>query len=324
MRAKLMVVVLGVALAACKSENKFKQMADSANQARDAGESVQPQPPTATLIAWGQNTPRDLWVDDDGLYWLNEGRRVDGSPGIYRVNKSGGEVTALSKSSSVYAIAVDASSVYWIDPQNDRVVKVPKNGGAETVLVQDVPNLRALALDDTHVYFGGNDWLGRVAKGGGKLELLHENVQMPDLLVVGQGSLYWYSSMSGKVARTGTRGGAAKAFYANDQNTLAAMFLDGADLFLSWGSEKKMEVNRLPLSGGKPTPVVTGQDPAVDFAIDGDAIYWGTSDTISKVSRSGGSATQVVEGIDRLSDLAVDGAFVYWTDRIGRVQKLPK
>lgn len=136
--------------------------------------------------------------------------------------------------------------------------------------------------------------------------------------------VYFYSVMAGKLARAPKKGGPAKVVVAEDRATLHAFFVDAANVYWTFGSEKKMEIDRQPKSGGKPTQVVTGQDPPMDIEQDATHIYWTTGDAIFKVAKTGGAVTPVVEKVDRALSLAVDASFVYWSDRIGRVQKAPK
>src|SRR5205823_4263519 len=133
------------------------------------------------------------------------------------------------------------------------------------------------------------------------------DVQLPDVLATDEAFLYWYSQMSGKLARLAKRGGSPKAVLADDQHTLHTFFIDGNDIFFSYGSEKKMEIHRTGKSGGKIANVVKGQDPPTDFATDASNIYWCTGDAIFKAPKSGGDATKVVDKVDRASDIEVDG-----------------
>jgi len=162
-----------------------------------------------------------------------------------------------------------------------------------------------------------------VPKGGGKAAVV-ASATIPDFLVADSSNVYWYSTISGVLSKAGKKGGGSGIkVHADDQHTLHTFFIDGNDLFVSYGSEKQMTIQRLPKTGGKPVPIVEGQDPANGFAIDAQNVYWSTDDTIFKVPRNGGSATKVVDKCEHAHDIAVDSQYIYWTDRT-RVQRMPK
>jgi hypothetical protein len=320
-----LVVCVALSLVACKGKESYAEMARKANAARsDAGEPVKAYPPDATLLAGKQNGPRQISVDGDGIYWLNDGSRGEGQPGIMKLPKSGGELTPLLKSDQVVSIAADASSVYFIVPRAGQVAKVAKSGGQPTVLAETQGMIRALAIDDTDVYWAEEEALYRVPKAGGKAQVAVKDASLVDYLVADEGNLYWYGSISGSVMRASKKGGGPARIHNDDKHTLHTIFIDGADLYFSFGAAKKMELYRMPKGGGTPAQVVGGQEPGSDFATDSSHIYWASEDGIFKVARSGGSVTQVVAKADRIRNLAVDGSHVYWTDRGGRVQKMAK
>jgi hypothetical protein len=321
---RLTSLALALSLFGCPSGNKYSDLAKQANSARDAGGEVKPQPPEATLLTSGQNVPRDLHVDGDNLYWLNEGIRTEGKPGVFKMNKAGGEVVTLTEARGVYAIAVDADNVYYLVPEALELRKVPKSGGKSEVLASNVEQLRAMTLDADSVYFAGSQGIFKVAKAGGPMKEVALEVQLPDVLGSDDAFLYWYSQMSGKVARLAKRGGSPKAVVSDDLHTLHTFFIDGNEIFFSYGSEKKMEIHRTGKAGGKIATVVSGQDPATDFAVDATHIFWSTGEQIFKAPRSGGEAVKVVDKMDRAADVEVDGQYVYWTDRIGRIERMPK
>lgn len=315
-----------LALAACKGNGKsndYAAMAKAANAARaDAGNPLaMPAPPNATLLAFGQNSPRLLTVEGDSVFWLNEGGRI-GPVGLFKAPKDGGKVTTLMEEPELTAMAVDGSDVYFLAPRAGKLGKVSRNGGAPVILTELQGLIRGMAIDDTDVFFAEDEGIHRVPKGGGKEQTVVQT-GIPDYLVADNNAVYWYSNISGVVQKAPKHGGGASKVHADDQHTLHTIFVDGNDLFISYGAEKAMTIQRLGKSGGKPTPVVEGQDVASGFAIDGQNIYWSTDDTIFKAPRTGGQATKVVEKAEHAHDIAVDSQYVYWTDRT-RVQRMPK
>ncbi len=320
MRVLLGLLAVSLALTGCK--NKFEERRAAAEANQDAG-GVSAAPPTATLLTWGQNVPRDLWLDEQNLYWLNEGRRSEGEPGIFKLPKAGGTAVKLVSGKGIHAIALDEGHLYFIHPEGGSVNRVSKAGGAVEPLATEQENLAALAVDDTDVYWTSAEGIWRAPKAGGKSAEVVPKISIPSGLAVDEANVYWYSVMSGKLARAPKKGGAPKPLLSEDV-TLHAFFLDQDSLYWSYGSEKKAEVKRMPKGGGKVEQVVKGEQVPSDFATDQSSVYWTSGEAIFKAAKSGGASSVVVDKTDRASDVAVDGSFVYWTDRIGRVQRAPK
>lgn len=323
MRPLLLLVLMAVG--GCKGGNDYMKMARQANAQRaDAGnEDLQPAPANATLLAAAQNAPRSLQIVGDSVLWLNWGGRAVGAKGVFSAPKGGGKVvTITSGDADVMAVAADDTSVYWLAPREGFIFKAPRGGGAAEQLAETTGISRGMVADATDIFWAENGGIYRVPKAGGKAALVAE-AAIPDNLVVDDTHVYWYSTLAGVVSRAPKKGGAQAKVYANDQNTLHTFFVDGPDLFVSFGHENAMVIQRIPKSGGAPAVVVDGQMPAADFALDGSHVYWMTEDDIFKVPRSGGKATKVVEKLQHGRDLAVDDQFVYWADRT-RVQRLPK
>ncbi|MBI3182834.1 MAG: DUF5050 domain-containing protein [Myxococcales bacterium] len=309
-----------LALAGCK--DKYREAAESA-RARDAGSQVGPMPERATLLAHGQNVPRDLQLDGQNLYWLNEGRRAEGTPGIYRIPKSGGEVSELVSGRGIHAIAVDDVSVYFLHPEQGTVSAVPKLGGEARTLASEQENLGALAVDDSHVYWTATEGIFRVEKAGGKVSPVVNNLSQLSGLSVDDSHVYWYALMAGKLARAPKKGGPPTQL-VSEEVTLHSFFIDQGHLYWSFGSEKKAQLKRMAKSGGRAEQVVAGQEVPAEFAFDDGHVYWNTESEVFRAPKSGGPAEKVLEGADRALDIAVDASHLYWTDRSGRIQRVSK
>lgn len=71
-----------------------------------------------------------------------------------RAPLAGGTVTTLaSGQADPDAIAVDATSVYWIDQHDGTVMKVPLGGGTTTTLASGQNAPRCIAVDSKSVYW---------------------------------------------------------------------------------------------------------------------------------------------------------------------------
>lgn len=321
----LLVPVVLAVLGGCKGGNDYAAMARAANAARaDAGnEDLLPVPPSATLLAAAQNAPRALQVIGDSLFWLNQGGRSVGKKGVYSVPRGGGPVVAhASGDADVMAVGADASGVYWLAPRLGKILKVARGGGNPEELAATTGISRGLVIDATDVFWAENGAIFRVPKAGGKAVQVTE-AGIPDWLSADETHLYWYSTLSGMVFRAPKKGGPAVKVHEDDKHTLHTFFLDGPDLFVSFGADNKGVIQKVPKAGGAAVTVVEGVQPGADFAVDASNVYWITEDDIYKVPRNGGSVSKIVEKVAHGRDLAVDDQYVYWADRT-RVQRLPK
>ena len=306
----------------CGESASKRAIREIANRPPDAG-VVLPMPATATLLASGQNIPRNLIVNEGYLYWMNEGLRAEGKPGIFRVATSGGQVQTLWEGKGVEGIAIANGSVFAIVPREEQVLRIPKAGGKAEVVVSEHAGLSAIAADASYVYWTSEEGIVRVPHQGGTPKPILTGLVPPVGLSLDRGTLYWYSAIDGKVMRAPVSGGTPRKWLAPEL-TLHQYFVDNGDFFFALGSQGKVEIRRSSAAGGSPATIAGGQMIPVDFAADGSNVYWTTGDAVMRAPRNGGTAVAVVTGTDRSIGVAVDQSSVYWTDRGGRIQKVAK
>ena len=320
------LLIAVVLLGGCKGGNDYAAMAKAANAARADGgnEDLLPVPANATLLAHSQNHPRGLQLVGNTVYWLNAGGRTVGKKGVFSASSSGGGnvTTLMASDADVMAMGADATHAYFLAPREGRVFKVANNGGIPEELAATTDISRGLVIDEANVYWAENAGIYRVPKAGGKPALVTE-AGIPDVLQVDESHVYWYSTLAGVISRAPKKGGAASKVHADDKHTLHMFLVDGPDVFVSYGANEKMVIEKVPKGGGTPVKIAEGQIPGADFAADANFVYWITEDDIFKVPRNGGPVSKVVAKIAHGKDIAVDGQYVYWADRT-RVNRMPK
>jgi hypothetical protein len=125
----------------------------------------------AKILAKDLNNPRGLFVDAQGVYWVNvgSGKGVrDGSVEMLSKTTSGygAKVTLASNLSDARELAVDETRVYWTSYQDNTISAVAKNSDgslAPVILVQNAPGSTvvshplAIATDAKYIYWSNYD-----------------------------------------------------------------------------------------------------------------------------------------------------------------------
>jgi hypothetical protein len=156
------------------------------------------QTPVATFKGAGQIT-----ADATTIYWANMNGGVYHQP----INAAapcteGTDCPQFGSASSPYGVAVDATFVYWTEPQSGTIRKATKTGGQSTIIATGQDNPRAIAAMDNFVYWGN---IGTGATTGGSIRRtpqvaatcdgaaceLVTQVTNPEAIVASDDGLYW-------------------------------------------------------------------------------------------------------------------------------------
>lgn len=242
----------------------------------------------------------------------------------------------LAAGSCPYAIAADATSVYWVDPSAGVVMKVPAAGGAPVTLASGQKAL-AITVDAQSVYWLTASTLAKTSLNGGTVQTLASDPQgWPGwTIAVDATSVYWVAStryvskmaldggLATPLASVGCGGGpfavdARSVYWADCLNVMSVPVGGGTatTLAAAGGSVVSIVTNQttiawaanpggdvtpggvmtMPVRGSQPTLVAASGGPGV--AIDATHVYWEATDAVMSAGLAGGTPTMLAAGQD--------------------------
>ena len=237
----------------------------------------------------------------------------------------------------VFAIAVDATSVYWTSALGKAVMRVPRSGGAATTLATpEEPS--GLAVDSSQAYFAGRGAaVSKVPLAGGTPTLLGAPTcddagpcggpYAP--LVIDATHAYFADvaagSFGGAVYKVPLAGGtvtllaALTSADAGPPSPAYNLARDATSIYYPNGAG----VWKIPIAGGTPTNLAPG-NPAQIVTIDATNAYSAmlSDGQIRTVPIAGGASTALYSGAGANS-LVVKGSNLYWTTSTGAVMTGP-
>ncbi len=215
-------------------------------------------------------------VDDGNVYWV-AGTSEGASGTIMKVPVDGGTPTTLASRPGAPAhVAVDASSVYWIEQMPGAVMKMPRSGG-DPVMLASASFGWEIALGETDVFWLGQG-LMKVAKAGGTAVSLTSSA-FPTLptqgLAVNATSVYFTSGPpagTSGVSEIAEGGGTTDVVYASTQSSNGGpIAIDATRAYWADGSNSVYAVR---LAGGPATTLAIDQNNVVAIAVDATRVYW--------------------------------------------------
>ncbi len=216
-------------------------------------------------------------------------------------------------------IAADQSAVYWTESAGcapdggdcvGTVAKMPLDGGAIISVASEQNNPWGLAVDATHVYWAnaGDACLDdagpcsgailSVPLAGGTITTLASQLDLPIRVAVDATNVYWTNAGRGCPFDAGV----------------------SVPINMRCGGS----IMTMPLQGGTPTILASGQNNPWGIAVDRNSVYWTNfgDGTVMKVPRLGGMTTTLATGQNLPYGIVTDATSVYWAGGDG-VRKVP-
>lgn len=220
---------------------------------------------------------------------------------------------------------VDAGKIYWCDRNLGLVQRANLDGSElETLIEVDSTNLRGIAVDvpDGRLYFADNsaDTISRATLDGKQVEILVSELGFPadvDLDLINR-KLYWCDQQRSVIERANLDGSQVETVVETASPYYLDLDLPRRRLF--WGDFSAGNIHYVPLTGGDPVNVFTGQPRVrgVKLDLDRQEMVWCNrqSNHVQRRKIDGGPVQTVITDLDTPHGLVIDPVArkAYWCD----------
>jgi len=277
------------------------------------------------VLASGQPTPSNVYLDDTHLYWTNQ--VLGGS--VMRIPLLGGVAQVVAQSTRIPGgIATDATSVYWSEFSNGgsvwRLDRTDVGDASKAIeLISGQGMSLTMVVDGTRVFWTTPGTVRTMLKTGGGYIQLATDQDTPGGLQTGLGRVFWTNYTGGTVVAVDMGDpDAGIQVLASDQGAPAGLTADLTNLYwvnhMGTPDGGTPSVVRIARTGSMtPEVIADGQSGPIGIAQRGTYVYWtnNVGGTIMRALKIGGIPELLASGQQAPSGIAVDASVVYWANR---------
>ncbi len=174
-------------------------------------------------------------------------------------------------------LALDATTVYYVDVGGSAIARVPKTGGTPATLATGQTQVGGLAVDDTYVYWSTGSALNKVPKGGGMVTSLTSAIDATSAIASDGTYVYFFSPplMTGQTVDRIPVAGGGPAVLWPAMGQYGQVTLDTGYVYFTGSDIGGLDLVQRGLADGTGSLQTYNPNDGTDsiFALDQDYVY---------------------------------------------------